>query len=180
MKRFAMMAAAGLLVAGCGSSPSAPSTPPNTISFTAQLSPANEVPPITNADQSARGTGTFTLNVTRDSSGTITDAKATFVYSVTGFPAGTVLRATHIHEAGPGVAGSVIIDTGLSAATAVTLPDGTVTNLTFADRPLSNPVNATVSAALAQKIIDNPNGYYFNVHTALNPGGAIRAQLVRQ
>jgi hypothetical protein len=25
----------------------------------------------------------------------------------------------------------------------------------------------------------NPSGYYFNVHTALNPTGAIRGQLVR-
>ena len=178
MKRFAMMAAVALLAAGCGSSPSSPSTPPNTISFTAQLSPANEVPPITNADSTARGTGTFTLNLTRDSSGTITDAKATFVYSVSGFPAGTTLRGTHIHEAGPGVAGSVVIDTGLSAGTAVTLPDGSTTNLTFADKSFG--ANAAAAAALAQKIIDNPNGYYFNVHTGLNPGGAIRAQLVRQ
>ena len=180
MKRFAMMAAVGLLAAGCGSSPSAPSTPPNTISFTAQLSPANEVPPITNADQSARGTGTFTLNLTRDSNGTITDASGTFVYSVSGFPAGTTLRGTHIHEAGPGVAGSVVIDTGLSAATAITLPDGTLTNQTFSNRPLSNPSTPAANAALAQKIIDNPNGYYFNVHSGANPGGAIRAQLVRQ
>ena len=32
----------------------------------------------------------------------------------------------------------------------------------------------------AQQIIDNPNGYYFNVHTTLNPGGAARGQLVKQ
>jgi hypothetical protein len=180
MKRFAMMAAVALFGAACGSSPSSPSTPPNSITFTAALNPANEVPPITNADANARGTGTFTLNLTRDSSGAITDATGTFVYSVSGFPAGTTLRGTHIHEAGPGVAGSVIIDTGLSAATAITLPDGTLTNQTFSNRPLSNPASAAASAALAQKIIDNPNGYYFNVHSGLNPGGAIRAQLVRQ
>ena len=178
MKRFAMMAAVALLAAGCGSSPSSPSTPPNTISFTAALSPANEVPPITNADTNARGTGTFTLNLTRDSSGPITDAKATFVYSATGFPAGTTLRGTHIHEAPPGVGGSIVIDSGLNAATAITLPDGTVTNQTFSDKSFG--ANAAAAAALAQKIIDNPNGYYFNVHTGLTPSGAIRGQLVRQ
>jgi hypothetical protein len=178
MKRFAMMTAVALLAAGCGSSPSSPSTPPNSITFTAALNAANEVPPITNADANAKGTGTFTLNLTRDSSGAITDATGTFVYSVSGFPAGTTLRGTHIHEAGPGVAGNVVIDTGLNAATAITLPDGTLTNQTFSNRPVGSSPSA--AAALAQKIIDNPNGYYFNVHSGLNPGGAVRAQLVRQ
>jgi hypothetical protein len=37
-----------------------------------------------------------------------------------------------------------------------------------------------VSQADAQAIINNPAGYYFNVHTALTPGGAIRGQLVKQ
>jgi hypothetical protein len=173
MKRFAIMAAAALLAAGCGSSnPNSPSTPPATVTFTAALNAANETPPITNADSNARGTGTFKLDLTRDGSGTITAAKATFVYSLSGFPAGTQIRATHIHEAGPGVAGGIVIDSGLTAANAITLPDGTLTNQTF--------TNDNVNAALAQRIIDNPNGFYFNVHSGLNPGGAVRAQLVRQ
>jgi filamentous hemagglutinin family protein len=37
-----------------------------------------------------------------------------------------------------------------------------------------------VTATLAQQIIANPNGFYFNVHSGLNPGGAVRAQLVKQ
>jgi hypothetical protein len=31
----------------------------------------------------------------------------------------------------------------------------------------------------AAGIIANPAGFYFNVHTALNPGGAVRGQLSR-
>jgi hypothetical protein len=163
------------LVAACGGdgSPSSPSSAqPNTIAFTAALNPANEVPPVTNAEATGRGTGTFTLNLTRDGSGNITDATGTFVYSLTGFPAGTVVRLTHIHQGGPAGTGGVVIDSGLSAASAITLADGTLTNQTFSSRP--------VGAALAQQIIADPNGFYFNVHTALNPGGAVRAQLVRQ
>jgi hypothetical protein len=172
MKRLAMMAATALLAAGCGSSgPNSPSSPPNTIVFTAALSPANEVPPVTNADANARGTGTFTLNLTRDSSGAITDAKGTFDFSVTGFPAGAALRGMHIHEAGPGTNGNVVIDSGLTLATAIALPDGSGSR-TFA--------NVNVSPALAQRVIDNPNGFYYNIHSLVNPGGAIRAQLVRQ
>lgn len=173
MKRLAIMAAAGLLAAGCGSkSPTSPSTPPNTIVFTAALNPANEVPPVTNADASGSGTGTFTLNLTRDAAGAITAATATFVFSLSGFPAGTQVILTHIHTGGPGAAGSPIVNSGLTAANAVALPNGAVTNQTFANIP--------VAPADAQKIIDNPNGFYFNVHTTLNPGGAARAQLVKQ
>ena len=140
MKRYAIIAAAGILAAACGSSPSSPSnTQPNTIVFTAALAFANEIPtiPTSNADANARGTGTFTLNLTRDGAGAITDATGTFVYSLSGFPAGTVIRATHIHEGGPAVSGSVVIDTGLTAATAITLADGTLTNQTFANRAVA-------------------------------------------
>jgi hypothetical protein len=34
-----------------------------------------------------------------------------------------------------------------------------------------------VPAALAQMIIDNPSGFYFNIHSPLNPGGFARGQL---
>jgi hypothetical protein len=48
-------------------------------------------------------------------------------------------------------------------------------NITF-----SNLTNFVGGLTLINEIIANPNGYYFNVHSALNPGGAVRAQLVRQ
>ena len=174
MKRYAIVAAVAILAAACGSSsPNSPSnTLPTTITFTAALSPANEVPPITNADRDGRGNGTFTLNLTRDSAGVITAAKATFIYSLSGFPNGSTVILTHIHTGGPGGNGSPIVNSGLTAANAIPMPNGTLTNQTFAD--------ITVPPADAQKIIDDPNGFYFNVHTTLNAGGAARAQLVKQ
>jgi CHRD domain len=175
MKRYLLVGVA-ILAAACGSSPSQPSNtpPPNTIVFTAALSASNEVPPITNADSNGKGSGTFTLNLTRDASGNITAAKGTFVYNLSGFPAGTTVRATHIHEGGPGIGnGTVKIDSGLTPANAFTVNnDGSIGNQTFAD--------VNVDATLAGQVIANPNGYYFNVHTGLNPGGAVRAQLVKQ
>ena len=68
MKRLAAIGTALMLAAACGSdSPTTPSGNTGPIIFTAQLSAANEVPPITNADANARGTVTVTFNVPRDS-----------------------------------------------------------------------------------------------------------------
>jgi hypothetical protein len=174
MRKLATMAAIALVAAGCGSkSPSSPSnTPPNSVTFTAALNPANEVPPITNADASGSGTGTFKMDLTRDSSGTITAATATFTFSLSGFPAGTNIILGHIHTGGPGVTGGAVVSTGLTAANPIVLPNGSVSNQTIS--------GIAVTGTLAQQIIDNPNGYYYNLHTTLNPGGAVRAQLVKQ
>jgi len=174
MKRFAMMAAVAVLAAGCGSnsSPSSPSTPPASVTFTAALNPANEVPPITNADATGTGSGTFKLDLTRDSAGAITAAKATFVFSLANFPANTNIILGHIHTGGPGVTGGAVVNTGLSAANPIVMANGSVSNQTIS--------GIDVTPTLAQQIIDNPNGYYYNLHTTINPGGAIRAQLVKQ
>jgi hypothetical protein len=40
-------------------------------------------------------------------------------------------------------------------------------------------VQSVVDPALAQTIINNPAGYYFNAHSTLNPGGVVRGQLVK-
>jgi hypothetical protein len=178
MKRYVLVGIAAL-AAGCGSSssPSSPSnTQPTTVVFTAALNAANETPaPITNADRDAKGTSTMTFHLTRDSAGTITAATVDFVYSVSGFPPGTQLILTHIHEGGPAIGGGVKIGAPLSAASPITLADGTATNITF-----NGITGWSDGVSLVQKIIDNPNGYYFNVHSAINPGGAVRGQLVKQ
>jgi hypothetical protein len=41
------------------------------------------------------------------------------------------------------------------------------------------PQNAANNATVASNIFNNPAGNYFNVHTTVNGGGAIRGQLVR-
>ena len=41
-------------------------------------------------------------------------------------------------------------------------------------------LNIAISAVNAQAIINNPAGFYFNVHTSANSGGVMRGQLVKQ
>lgn len=170
MNRFSVfILGLSVLAVGCGSSsPIEPS--PGTITtstFTVPLSPANEVPAITNADRTGAGTATIGLTATRDDSGTITSATANIQITVTGFPAGTVVTDAHIHSAGAGANGGVFVNAGLtSGELALVNGGGSVTK---------NGINVPSDRAAA--ILNNPAGHYFNVHTALNPDGAIRGQL---
>lgn len=175
MRRPVIVAALAAFIAACGDSSNPnPNTPSNTgpLVFTAQLSAANEVPPVANAEANARGNVTITINVPRDSAGVPNgNGTANFAVQMSGFPPGTPAIAAHIHPGAAGATGGALVNTGLSPATAVLMGDGTAT-VTFSDR--------AITQEQATNIMNNPGGFYFNVHTQLNPGGAIRGQLVRQ
>lgn len=68
--------------------------------------------------------------------------------------------ASHIHEAPAGVAGDVVVPFDV---------DG------FEES--SEGCTEDVDSALLQEIVDNPAGFYVNVHTEAHPGGAVRGQL---
>ena len=97
MKRLVLIGTL-LFVAACGSSPSNPSSNPTAPTFTATLLPANENPPISNAESTGTGSVTVILNLTRDANQNITAATANFQVSLAGFPANTPVNAAHIHE----------------------------------------------------------------------------------
>lgn len=158
MKRLAIaVTVLAIGAAGCGSkSPAAPST---TTIFTVQLSALNEVPAITNAESTARGTAVITIDSVKNT--------IDFNVSLNSFPAGSVVNSAHIHPAPAGTNGGVLVSTGL--------PAGSVA-LTNGGGTFSLP-QVTTSAANIAAILANPAGHYFNVHTALNGGGAIRGQL---
>jgi hypothetical protein len=169
MKRYSVLAVAlGLISSACGSSSAAPSSPSQP-TFTVTMSPANEVPPVTGPEASGSGTGTITIATTKDGAGNITSASATFVINLTGFPPGTPINAAHIHAGAPGCACPVVVSTGITAgANVLTNGSGTLT---------VGGINVTPE--VAQAILNNPAGYYFNVHSTLNPGGFCRGPLVR-
>src|SRR5690242_11184696 len=99
MKRLSPIALVLALAAGGCSSSSTPTTPsPTNPTFTANLSPANEVPPVTNAESTVSGTASITLITAKDAAGNITSASATFVVNLQGFPAGSSVNIAHIHE----------------------------------------------------------------------------------
>jgi hypothetical protein len=149
--------------------PAAPSDP-NSFTLTAALTPGNEVPPVTNADASGSGTVTVTLAVTRDAANAITGGTANFTVNLTGFPANTTLTGAHIHQAAAGANGSIVVNTGLANGE-VTLANGSGS---FTKNGIA--VNATI----ANGLVTGVSGFYFNVHTTLSPGGAVRGQLTIQ
>jgi len=169
MTRLSFVAVAvALFAAGCSSSSTSPTTPTNP-TFTAQISPANEIPPITNAESVVAGNASITMVATRDAAGNVTAATATFVVNITNLPAGSAVNIAHIHECASTCNGSIVVNTTLAAGE-VTISNG-VASFTKA--------NLTVDPAVAQRILNNPAGFYFNVHTTINPGGVARGQLQR-
>jgi hypothetical protein len=145
-------------------------TPVNKFVFLADLKSSNEVPAIANAEATCSGKGTFTLNTTKDASGTITAATALFETDVTGCPAGTEINIGHIHKGAAGTLGGVVINSGLAKGELV---------LTGGAGKI-NKTQSTVDGALAADIIASPANYYMNWHSTLNSGGVIRGQLTRQ
>ncbi len=185
MRLLTGLAAGVLVLSACGSaatptlttpSPTVPATPTptptpqNKFVFLADLKTSNEVPAIANAEATCSGKGTFTLNITKDASGTITAANALFETDVTGCPAGTAINIGHIHKEVAGKNGSVVVNSGLAAGE-LTLTGGA---------GKINKTQPTVDPALAADIIASPANYYMNWHSTLNPGGVIRGQLTRQ
>jgi uncharacterized protein (TIGR03437 family) len=129
---------------------------------------SNEVPPITNI--AASGRATITTDLQRDTLGQVTGGTVTFTVFYL-FPGAVTITGLHIHESPAGVNGSIVIDTGVSASNPVVNPTGKgLINIAV-------PITAANIAAV-RRMLANPAGFYVNLHTNVNPGGVIRAQLV--
>lgn len=169
MRRIALIGLT-LALGACGSDTDPSKLP---LVFTAQLTTAAEVPALPSPSEAGgSGTVTITMMLPRDSAGNVTGpGTANFQFVLTGFPPNTEIRLAHIHIGPAGVAGGIRVNTDLSPATAVVLANGSA---------VINATDKTVLQADGQGILANPAGYYFNAHSALNPGGVVRGQLVRQ
>jgi hypothetical protein len=186
MKRvLCAIAAAGLLAAACGGAgggaattapvvaktvapTTAAPTPQTVFVFTADLSPANVVPPITDAEASGSGTATVTITVVKDTTGKITGATAKLEVALKGFPPTTTIVALLAHKGAAGANGAGVINSGITADTAVPLTggSGTITK----DNLTMDPQNAT-------DLLANPVGFYVLAHSQVHPSGVARGQL---
>ena len=172
MRRFALFALALALGApACDDdSPTGP-TSSGPVVFTAELRASNEVPAVSNAESNAQGTVTITFDVPRDANGAVTGNGTWTVQAiVSNFTDTSAIRASHIHNGPAGVSAGVFVDTLLTPANAIPLTGGA---------GVINFEQVRITKLQAQAVMDNPAGNYFNMHTPLNPGGAIRGQLTR-
>lgn len=140
-------------------------------SYQITMTPANEVPAVTGLD--ATGLAKFSVYSSQNSSGATTSATVIFDVNYY-FPANTTFTGLHIHSGAAGANGGVVINTGIgSGANSVASTSGTgnLYRLVEAGPLTTGPLTAT------QGLLANPAGYYINLHTATNAGGAVRGQL---
>ena len=157
--------AAGAAACDDDNGPAAPSNQP--LVFAAQMSSSNEVPPVSNAEAGATGDATITITPTRDANNAITGGSVTMAFTVRGLTSASAITLAHIHSGAAGVNGPVVVNTNISPASAIATPVGSA----------SFEVTVQGDATVINNIVANPAGFYFNVHTALSPGGVVRGQL---
>jgi hypothetical protein len=139
-----------------------PTKQPSTAVFHLNLTPGEVVPRV--KDLKAGGTGNVTLDVARDASGNITSGNVVFYINYR-FPGSVTLTGLALHQGARGSNGPVVLDAGIGT---VTDTDGRG-NLT--------KVVSGASASLLQALLSSPRGYYVDLTTSTNTGGALRDQL---
>jgi hypothetical protein len=131
--------------------------------FKLHLKPSQEVPPV--KDLKANAVGSVTFDLERSAAGAITSGEVIFYFNYS-FPTSVNITGLHIHQAPKG-----------SAVVAFVVNSG-VTTFTDSDgKGNVTTVVTGVAPATLQAILDNPRGYYVNLHTTVNPGGALREQM---
>ena len=138
------------------------------VTMSVNMLTSNENPPI--AGLVANAVAAVQVDLLRDASGAATHALV--LYSVNHrFPGETTFTGLHIHDGAAAVNGPVRIDSTISAANSVVSADG------FGN--ILRVFNAGNEAALiaVNGLLSNPEGFYLNLHTTVNPGGAVRSQL---
>jgi uncharacterized protein (TIGR03437 family) len=146
--------------------------------FMTSMSGLNENPPIEGAFS---GLGSFHGFRAFDSAGRYITGGGLFVVNYNMAPVvsggtSTPQRVTglHIHRGAVGVNGPVVLDSGLSAATAFDTPGNGVGTVSYL---MAAPNDSPAAVSALNDMWDAPAGFYMNLHTVASPGGLIRGQV---
>lgn len=135
-----------------------------------QMSPANEVGTLNPEGTGPAGSGLVIALRSLDANGNTTSGYVVFDVNYTGFASDTVFVGLHIHTGAAGTNGPVTLNSGLSGQV-----PGQVAGTLHYEAEMDISKQATLDAL--NGLFSNPAGYYINAHTAVNGGGAIRAQM---
>ena len=138
--------------------------------FQVNMLPSNETPAVTGLDASARAA--IPLYLLRNDDGTVLAGTAVFDVNFRGFPAGTTITGLHVHAAAAGVAGGIVIPTDVNS-----LANKIVSDTGSGNIFKTVTIASAAGVAALNNLVQNPAGFYANMHTTTNPGGAIRSQL---
>ncbi len=139
------------------------------LNFYSHLVGSQEVP----ANSSTASANVLTTaSVTRDGTGNVIGGSVTFAVDYQ-FNRPVTLVGLHIHNAAEGVSGPVEISSGLSGANPVDSSSG---EGDFTRQVTIDPSNSPAITALNGLFVA-PDDYYVNLHTTVDPGGEIRAQM---
>jgi hypothetical protein len=179
MRRVVPLLLVASLIASCSDDNGTSLRPVTT--YTATLTAANEVPPVTTPASTATATGTF--------KGVLDGKIFTYTLVTTGISANTSTTGmAHIHgPAAAGVNAGILVNFAAAGApfgSASSLTTGLALNATGRLDLNTDIMNSagTATVITAQAFIDalNAGQLYVNVHTTANPGGEIRGQIVKQ
>ena len=131
-----------------------------------KMSPTSENPPVVTT---AVGYGEAAFHTRRGTNGTLTSATIDFHVTYYLGQAET-LTGMHIHRGAAGANGPIVLDPRFER-TPVPAGNGVI----FKQMTVTDPAQLEI----VQQVLDNPAGFYMNVHAATAPGGIMRAQLRR-
>ena len=122
--------------------------------FLQQLTQEVTTTPVWSGDPDGRGTALITVNL----------GKSEVCWETTVSDITLPATASHIHKAGVGIRGPIVIP--LSPPVATGNGNG-----------FASACRGGVDSELLRDILENPQDYYVNVHTSDYPAGAIRGQM---
>lgn len=138
------------------------------LTFTMNMLPTNEVPPTT---VEASAAAVVKVHSLRNEAGEVMAAKVIFDVNHR-FPGETSFTGLHIHNQVAGQNGSVTINSN------ITVPLASATGFGNIYAPVL--VTSATGLATLNSMIASPEKHYINLHTTVNTGGAVRAQLREQ
>ena len=142
-----------------------------TVNLDTRISAVEEVPPVAGVDASGRAE--IKLNIRRNDDGEMVSAFVTFAVNVNVRGEGDVtLVGMHIHEAPVGENGGIRIRSGLDFGGDPVVAERGRTRIWRQVEIVDSDGLASVG-----RLVDNPTGFYINLHSESSRRGLLRGQL---